>query len=440
MKEEFLHYLWKYRLYDPDSLTDENGDRITVISPGEYNRDAGPDFFNSRIKSGNTEWAGNVEIHVNSSEFYQHGHHLDPLYDNVILHIVAVNDRPVFNSRNQELLTVELGYDQSLFERYLELVNDPVVIACQPYLRKSDRFIIDAWLERMAAERLGRKAGRIEEILNKTGNDWEETLYRLISRYFGFRVNTDPFEMLVTALPLKTVRKHSDNRLQVEALLYGTSGMLEEGLFPGAIDDDYYLSLIREFKVLQAKYSITPVGGWLWKFSRLRPANFPTVRISQLAAMLTVPGGLFSRITEASGISEIKKLFEVRASEYWDDHYVFGKPAPRRIKNTGDTASDMLLINAVIPVLFTYGKNRDNDILRSRALELLDSVSPEDNTIIREWLDAGIDGKTALRTQALLHLRLEYCNRRKCLDCQLGAEVIARGNRLRKSEELLLEP
>ena len=217
----------------------------------------------------------------------------------------------------------------------------------------------------------------ILNILAETSTDWEETFYRLLSRYFGFRVNTEPFEMLARALPFKIIRKHADNRFQIEALLFGTAGMLEEGLFKEALSDPYYKDLIKEYRILSSKYSLHPMHGWLWKFSRLRPANFPTIRISQLAAMLSVTGGLFSNILEATEVSQLNKLFEVKASEYWDSHYVFGKKTRETAKNTGVQATDILLINAVIPVLFLYGKLRYRPDLSERALNSLIRFRPK---------------------------------------------------------------
>lgn len=269
MKEEFLHYLWKYSLYCADSLFDNDGNKITVIHPGEYNRDSGPDFFNARICVGGTEWAGNVEIHTRASHFDTHGHNKDHAFDNVILHVVAENDKDVFDSNGEELLTVELGFDPVYFEKYQDLVNHPAVIACQNDIGLLDNFYIRHWLHSLLIERLQKKSDAIMKIFRETGNDWDETFYRILTRYFGFRVNTEPFEMLASALPFKIIRKHADNRFQVEALLYGTAGMLDEGLFRDAVADNYYKDLIKEYKILSAKYSLKPIHGWLWKFSRL---------------------------------------------------------------------------------------------------------------------------------------------------------------------------
>lgn len=440
MKEEFLHYLWKYSLYEPEKLFDSEGKQIIVINPGEYNRDSGPDFFNARLIIDNTEWAGNVEIHIRSSDFDIHSHNIDPAFDNIILHVVAENDKKVFNSRGEEILTSSLVYNPELYEKYIELVNNPFIIACQGEVNKLDKFYIRHWLGSTVIERLREKSEHIMKILSVTGNDWEETFYRLLSRYFGFRVNTEPFEMLASALPFRIIRKHSDSRFQIEALLYGTAGMLDEGLFKEALNDRYYTDLIKEYKILSAKYSLRPVHGWIWKFSRLRPANFPTLRISQLAAMLSVAGGIFSRTLEAGTIHDLRNLFEVTASEYWDNHFVFGKVSRSYPKNTGSQATDILLINAIIPSIFVFGKYRDSNEICEKAITFLENIDPEENIIINEWRSAGIDADTAFITQGLIQLRNSYCKKRRCLDCGIGNKLLMSGRNLKRSEDLMLEP
>lgn len=440
MKEEFIHYLWKYRLYDQDSLVDNENNRIVVIHPGDYNRDSGPDFFNARILIAGTEWAGNVEIHIKASHFNSHGHNSDHAFDNVILHIVADNDKRVFNSRNEELLTVVINYDQGLYEKYTDLINNPFVIACHNEIGKTDRFLFMNWLHSLLIERLQAKSEAVMKIFAATGNDWEETFYRMLTRYFGFRVNTEPFEMLANALPFKIIRKHSDSRFQIEALLFGTAGMLEEGLFKEALSDKYYKDLIKEYRILKAKYSLQPLHGWIWKFSRLRPANFPTVRISQLSAMLSVTDGLFSGAIEAAEIRQLKNLFEVTASSYWDDHFIFGKKSRKFFKNTGNQATDIFLINAVIPLIFIYGRFHDNTKVCEKALVFLENIHPETNSVTRDWESAGIKVESAFYTQALLQLSDEYCRKRRCLECRIGSRIISMGKSLINSNELMLEP
>jgi hypothetical protein len=440
MKEEFLHYLWKYKLYDQDRLADKDGNKIIVINQGEYNRDSGPDFFNARISIAGTIWAGNVEIHTFSSHFDNHGHQNDPAFNNVILHVVAENDKKVYNSNGEELLTIEIKFDDSLYEKYLSLVNNPYVIACQEDIGKFDAVQFRHWLNSLVIERLQAKSELIQKIFSETGNDWEETFYRMLSRYFGFRVNTEPFEMLAAALPFRIIRKHADNRFQVEALLFGTAGMLEEGLFKEALSDEYYRNLIKEYRILSAKYSLQPIHGWLWKFSRLRPSNFPTIRISQLSAMLTTDGGLFSRVLEARDGQRLKNLFEVSASEYWENHFVFGKESRTVIKKTGEQAANIIMINAVIPVLFVYGQARDIQETCERALFFLENTDAEENIILEEWREAGIKAESAFYSQGLIQLRNEYCKKRKCINCRVGSKLISSGRKLKDQEDLILEP
>jgi hypothetical protein len=246
--------------------------------------------------------------------------------------------------------------------------------------------------------------------------------------------------MLATALPFRIIRKHADNRFQIEALLFGTAGMLDEGLFKEALSDSYYRDLLKEFKILAAKYSLQPIHGWIWKFSRLRPANFPSIRISQLAAMLSASGGLFSQVIEASDLRKLKELFEVSASDYWDDHFIFGKKSRKIQKNTGSQATDILLINAVIPAIFVYGMSRDRQDICERAFTFLENTNPEENIIITEWKSAGIEAESAFYSQALIQLRNEYCKKRKCLECRIGSKLISMGGKLKDQEELILEP
>jgi hypothetical protein len=246
--------------------------------------------------------------------------------------------------------------------------------------------------------------------------------------------------MLATSLAFKIIRKHADSRFQVEALLFGTAGLLDEGLFRDAISDEYYRALIKEYKILSSKYSLQPIHGWLWKFCRLRPVNFPTVRLSQLAAMMSTAGGLFSRILETDDLEQMKSLFEVTASSYWDDHYVFGKKSKMISKNTGMQAAEIFLINAVIPVIFDYGKFTSKSNVCEKALSFLENIKPENNSITEDWKLCGIEPESAFYSQALIQLRNEYCKKRRCLECRIGSKIISFGKNLKENNELILEP
>ena len=440
MKEEFLHFLWKYGLYDHYKLRDNEGNHITVIHPGEYNRDAGPDFFNARISISGIIWAGNVEIHTKSSHFKAHGHSLNPLYDNVILHLVAENDKRAYNSKGEELSTIELIFDETLIEKYSYLINNPSIIACQDNVNKIDSIQQRNWLEVLAIERLEQKSISILNIFSETNNNWEETFYRLLARYFGFKVNTEPFERLARSLPLNILKKHADNRFQIESLLYGTAGLLDEGLFKDALNDSYYTDLIREYKILSTKYSLKSLNGWIWKFAKLRPANFPTIRISQLAGLLADSNGLFSRVLEANDISDLIGLFKPEASKYWNNHYIFGSKSEDKPKKAGTQAEDIILINSVIPALYSYGKIRDAVYYVEKATRFLENIKAEKNAVIKDWIKVGIKPDSALISQALLQLRECYCRKRKCLECRIGFKLISSGKKMKEQNELVLEP
>lgn len=440
MKEEFLHWLWKNRLFDTGCLSGSEAGVIEVITPGDYNRDSGPDFFNTRLTIGGTAWAGNTEIHVSASDWFRHGHHTDHAYDNVILHLVHDADADAYTASGRRLLTVKLDFDPALWENYVDFLNNPAVLACSGLIGRADGFMVKHWLLSIAVDRMERKSNEVREILEKTGGDWEETLYRLVSRYFGFRVNTGPFEMLASRLPLKIIRKHADNLTQVEALLFGTAGLLDETLFREAVSDDYYLLLSREYRVLKAKYSLQPADGWLWKFHRLRPANFPTVRLSQLASLLTHSDGLFSRVLECSDRDSLRSLLSVSASAYWNNHYLFGKAVPATAGRAGRQSADLLIINAVSPIMFVYGKLKQQHERCDRALDILDSLPPEDNSVVTDFTEAGLRPESALASQALLELRTRWCRYHRCLHCQIGSALIGMGHKIRGSSSVFLEP
>lgn len=439
MKEEFLHYVWKYRLFDQAAFADTDGNSVEVVAPGEYNRDSGPDFFNARIRTAGALWAGNIEIHLNGSDWSKHGHQSDPAYNNVILHVVSRDDMPAVTASGIVLPVAVLNPLPEVYDKFLEFTNNPLLIACQKDLVRVDSYFKSHWITCLAMERLQEKAEAIGEIFRETGSDWEETFYRLLARYFGARVNTDNFERLARALPLKLIRKHADNPLQVEALLYGTAGMLSGELFREAVGESYLSDLMREYRVLSKKYSLVPMHGWLWKFHRLRPAGFPTIRISQLAALLSRSKPLFSEITEAGEISELRNILDNPSSEYWSDHYSFGKQSGKRTGRAGEETIDILIINVVVPMLFLYGKKRGNDDYCTRAVDLLEMLKPEANRVTREWKQIGVAAKSALESQALTTLLNSYCRRRRCIECRIGQRLIALGREPEGHTNTLLE-
>jgi len=439
MKEEFLHFIWKNQLFGTDELYTRDGCPLEIIDPGAYNRDSGPDFFNSRIRLGETEWAGNVEIHINASDWYRHKHNIDHAYDNVILHVVANYDSHVKSAGGIDPPACIITWEPGVEDKYREYLNNPDVIACRNDLHNIPPFSIRHWISRMATERLDNKTGKIVQILKETNNDWDETLYRLLSRYFGMKVNSEPFFLLSRKLPLRIIRKHADNRLQVEALMFGQAGMLEPGVFEKEIYDEYYCSLLAEYKVLRQKYSLKPSGPWIWKFHRLRPFNFPTIRISQLAGLMSRGSSLFSIVKSSTSFEELHRLFACDASDYWNNHYIFGSYKKGKTKRTGNTMISLLLINTVIPMLFLYGRETGSMEYCNRAVDLLDNIEPEDNRIIREWSNAGIIPCSALESQGLIHLREEYCKNRQCLNCQYGSKLISLGRVIDPHKNFSLE-
>lgn len=420
MKEEFLQFIWKYGLYLKEELKTTDGTPIKIISSGRPNTDSGPDFFNAKIMIGETTWAGNIEIHQKSSHWFQHRHDTDAAYDNVILHVVEMHDKPV-QVKNHELPTLVLRYPDEILENYENLLKSKQWIACENQLQKVDPFILRFWFSSLMIERLESKTSDILAILEQNKNNWNETFYQLLARNFGMKTNALPFEMLAKSLPLQILSKHKNDLFQIEALLFGQSGLLNEAL----LGDDYFLSLRKEYSYLYKKYSLSGIEAHLWKFMRLRPINFPTVRIAQLAMLIHHSSALFSRILETENPDDLRKLFDVRASGYWDTHYRFNKTSEEnKPKVLGETAFNNLVINTIVPMLFVYGDQHLDQAMKDRALSLLEKLVPEENQIIRKWNESGIESRSAFETQALLQLKNKYCDAKRCLNCQLGAKII----------------
>ncbi|MBU8891492.1 MAG: DUF2851 family protein [Bacteroidales bacterium] len=419
MKEEFLHYIWKYKLFINDNLKNQNQEKIEILNQGTHNFDSGPDFFNSRIKINGTIWAGNVEIHVNSSDWYTHKHNNDKAYDNVILQVVYNHNKDVFRTNGQLIPTLEIKFDQDLLNNYESLLKSESWIPCQNNINKVDLFTTQNWLEKLTIERLEEKSERINKLLKQKNNSWETAFYIHLARNFGFKLNSDPFELLAKSLPLAYLAKQKDNLFQIEALLFGQAGFLIDDS-----GDDYYLKLQKEFKYLQKKYKLKPIEKHLWKFLRSRPVNFPTIRIAQFAMLVYKSSALFSKILETKTINDFYKLFIVKPSDYWENHYVFNKESVKKPKTIGKSAVDILLINTIIPFLFIYGKAKGEQNLQDRSINLLESLKPEKNSIITKWNNLSIKASSAFDTQALIHLKNNYCNHKKCLNCQIGNYII----------------
>lgn len=420
MKENLLQFVWKHRLFDTRKLRTNDGSAVIVLNPGVSNSDAGPDFFNARVRIGKTEWAGNVEVHQRASDWYRHRHHEDAAYDNVVLHVVKEDDRATVNSEGRVVPSLILRYPEYLEKNYRDLLSAKGWIACQEQFKRFDLLTLQIWFHALMVERLQQKTAGIIQRLGQNQHDWNETFYQFLSRNFGFKTNALPFELLAAALPFKMIEKHRDNLFQLEALLFGTAGLLQDEL----IGDDYFLSLREEYSFLYRKYKLKPVPAHLWKFMRLRPVNFPTIRIAQFAALLHHSGFLFSTLTETAKLDTVSGLFRVKASGYWDTHYRFNRPSSDSSKYFGEASFHNVVINTVVPFLFVYGDYYHKQELKDRALEYLETMPPEQNALVRHWQELKVPVRSAFDTQALIQLKNEYCNRQKCLDCIVGMKLV----------------
>ena len=415
MKEEFLYYLWENRLTDKALQTAE-GKTVEVVATGYRNTDSGPDFLEAKIQIGDKLWAGHVEIHVKASDWNRHGHQTDKAYQNVILHVVYEND-----TKATDLPTLELKghFDETLFVHYQRFIASKGWIPCANSIAQVPPFTRLSWLDRMAVERLESKSGNVGKILETNQFDWEDTLYKLLMRYFGLKVNNEAFETLANLLPFKTLLKHADNLLQVEAMLFGCAGFLENDF-----TEEYPLLLKREFTVMKAKFNLVTLPAERWKFMRMRPSNFPTIRLAQMAQLIHRNGCLFSKIREAQTVGAVKALFDVAASAYWETHWRLEMPSEPKPKHLGESTANLLMINAVVPLLFCYGKLHKDESVCDTAMQFLEETEAEDNAVIRHFASCGITAQNAMQTQALLHLYNMYCRRKRCLECRIGAVLL----------------
>ncbi|MBV6485508.1 MAG: hypothetical protein KFKLKKLM_02078 [Flavobacteriales bacterium] len=419
--EDFLHYIWTFKLFNTKDLNTVQNEPITILKSGQHNTDAGPDFFNAQIKIGETTWAGNVEIHINSSDWLKHQHQKDNAYNNVVLHVVYHYDVDIRNATGNHIPTIELKnlIDTKLISNYKQLIGSKNWIACSNQIKQVDQFVLQNWLERLIFERLERKSIEINQTLLLNKNDWEETFYQTLFKYFGLKVNSQPFLLLAKNTPLKIIDKHK-NLLSIEALLFGQAGFLNND-----VDDEYYLKLKKEYQFLSAKFNLKPLDASLWKFLRLRPANFPTLRISQLANLVAQEPRFFSKILEINSVQEFQKIFSVTVSSYWNSHYQFGNTQKiNTIKRTGKIMTDGLIVNVVVSILFVYASSIQNDELKNKAIRFLEQLNTEKNTIILNFEKLGVKSKNALQSQALIELKTNYCSHKKCLNCSIGNHLL----------------
>ena len=421
--ERMYQFLWKSGMFGR-KLRECGGGEVEVIDPGHLNPDAGPDFFNSKIRIDGVEWAGNVEIHVKASDWNRHGHQNDVAYDNIILHVVAVSDIRIRRRDGSFIPQVEMTLPEDFFRTYASLSAEIEGVKCGAGLEGISALTKTDWLETLAVERLQVKAERVNGILSTTVNDWEQTCFIILARALGFGLNGDPFELLARSLPLKFLHHHSDNPYQIEALLFGQAAMLDSSLH---IFDEYYQHLCREYYFLARKYGLRPMRPGLWKYARTRPNNFPHRRIAFLAKACEGGFSLFSKIIAAGGDEEGSRgLFKWKLDGYWQDHFSFDVEARSVPATLSGMSLTLLLINVVAPLLYAYGARRGDPDFAERGISLLEKLPAESNSIIRQWSHYGLEADSAWRSQALLHLKREYCDARKCLYCRFGNNLLRR--------------
>lgn len=419
MQERLLHTIWQHSLYTPTGLKTIDGEPVTVIHPGRYNTDAGPDFLEAKVKVGNTTLAGHIEMHVRSSDWQKHGHDADKAYKNVILHIVHEHDMNA-GPKNTPVLCLAPYIPQDIISRYEYLSYAKTALPCANHLGNVKDIIKYSWLTRLLAERWEEKLGTWKELLDESAGDWSSLLYWRLAANFGFKVNADAFLMLAKSLPINILAKHRENLLQVEALLYGQAGMLEEemeGVYPNALKTEY--------NYLRKKYKLTPIPEHSWKYMRLRPANFPTIRIAQFAALVHQSVHLFSVIIEKSSVIDIMPLFDVRAGHYWETHYNFGEATEKDTKKKlGKTSIQNIIINTIAPIKFLYASRQSTEAEQERALKLLDELPAENNHIIDIWNNNSWQPANASQSQAQIQLYNNYCSKKRCLDCAIGLNIV----------------
>jgi len=422
MNESFLHYLWQFQYLEKNDLRTTEGESVSVLKTGVLNTNAGPDFSGAKIKINEIEWAGTVEIHIKSSDWILHNHQADAAYENVILHVVWENDKPIFRKDKTPIPTVELKkrVNEAIIRDYQKLINSSNVIACEKSFAKVDELVKISMLERALMQRLELKSIQVAELLKFNKADWDETIYQLLAKNFGFKVNADPFFQLAKSLPYKIIQKQSQ-LLHVEALLFGQAGMLES-----KTKDEYLSLLFREFHLLEQKYSLSKskLNPSQWRFLRLRPSNFPTVRLAQFATFIYSVKNISSLLLSANSYTSIQQLFGHERSKYWINHYRFGKKAKGKVPELGASSIQNIVINTIAPLWVAYGKHKDEQTFIDHALELLQQVPAEQNKVTRTWNRLGLKVKTAFDSQALIELYNGFCQKRQCLNCSVGISIL----------------
>lgn len=420
MKEDFLHYLWKFKKFDTLNLKTSNKEEVIITHVGQYLELAGPDFFNAQITIGNQKWAGNVEIHLKSSDWYVHHHERDAGYENVILHVVWEHDTEIFRKDNSEIPVLELSQyvDKHTVVNYQSLMAPKSWIYCEKQLKDINEFTLKNWQERLFFERLERKSKPIYELLKKTNNDWEAVLFSLLAKNFGLNTNGDVFYQNAKSIPFSIVRKESSEVENLEALLFGNAGLLDFEK-----EDNYFKDLKIRYFYLLHKYQIDKMNLAPVQFFKHRPDNFPTIRLSQLANLYHSRHNLFSKITDLNSVESCYDLFQIASSKYWENHYQFDKESPKKKKTLSKAFVDLLIINTIIPIQFAYAKSIGKEISEN-LIQLIMDVRPEKNAILDKFSSFGLKTANAFESQSLLQLKNEYCSKSKCLDCVIGVELM----------------
>lgn len=419
--ERLMQYIWQHRLWLSEDMVTNDGRKVRVIDPGILNTDAGPDFFNAKVEIDGHTWVGNVEIHVRATDWKRHGHHEDPAYDSVILHVVEKDDAPVYRINGEPISQVVLKVSARFNESYDQLVNARVELPCAARLKEVPQLTVTEWIEALAFERLHSKVERVQQFYEIYHGSWEDICYVLLARTLGFGINNDAFERLARATPLRLQHKHSDSIMQIEALLFGQSGLLN------CTDnsDPYVQQLKREYSFLANKFSLRPIEGTAWKLFRSRPQNFPYRRIALLAQFVKDGFSLMNDLLKTSDTKQLRQLFDRELSGYWTTHFSFGKPSPSAGRALSNSSIDIVLINTVAPLYYAYGELTDDYTMGERAVSLLEDIRPEQNAIVTMFSHAGIKCNDALTSQALIQLRRAYCEARKCIYCRLGHRLLA---------------
>ena len=419
--EQLLHYVWKHKIFPLKELKTTTGQQVEVIDTGLANTDAGPDFFNAKLKLDGVLWIGNIEIHERSSDWFKHGHHADAGYNSVILHIASEIDTEISRSNGERIPQIQLICPEAVRTNYKELLETDSYPPCYRIIPSLPPFTAHSWMTALQMERFEQKATLLKERLKRCQGNWEDAFFITLARNFGFGLNGDAFETWAHRLPFRAVDKHRNDLFQIEAIFFGQAGILED-----SDGDGYYLRLKKEYTYLQHKFGLIPMDASLWRFLRLRPANFPHIRIAQLACLYHRAYGLLSRIMETETLQGVRDILKGGTSEYWLTHYTFGGSSPSRPKTLSNTSLDLLIINTVVTFLYAYGLHKGNRVLCARAGSFLEELKAENNYITHMWEQCGMKASNAADSQALIQLKKEYCDKKKCLYCRIGYEYLKR--------------